>query len=290
MISLHNKEELQNSQTFLNLKKKKSDNAVLVKFAIKKSEFINNLIMMITNSCRPLLVSEDIGFKKLISPIEKFLGIAINRSNIKSHIFKKYNILKNDISLLLCKNIFSIKIDSAKRMGRSFLSLNAQLNIDGKNIIFNLAMKEYFESCTADFMNDFILMTLEKYSCTNINVLSITVDNGASMIKMAKDIQKKYISEKFCFNLMSKLICKENKNENNNNFDEYSESSSSDCYNVEFEEDNAICGVCLIKCAVHTLQLAANDFIQINYQLYNKIKNLTKILRSRKYWCSFRTK
>lgn len=62
-----------------------------------KSEFLDGCVEMVTINGRPLKMLEDSGFRKIVNPICKALGVQVNRQNIREEIIKRSEALRSNI-------------------------------------------------------------------------------------------------------------------------------------------------------------------------------------------------
>ncbi|XP_036322173.1 uncharacterized protein LOC118736188 [Rhagoletis pomonella] len=101
---------------------------------------------------------------------------------------------KNGIEIQYLRNffknkIFSIKTDSAQRLYRSVVCVNAQLLGEGKITVKTLVVKNFKEQHTADNLKQLILEALERYEINIEQIYSITSDNGRNMVKCGSLLQ-----------------------------------------------------------------------------------------------------
>ncbi|CAI6373161.1 unnamed protein product [Macrosiphum euphorbiae] len=155
---------------------------------------------MVTVNGRPLTIFNDSGFSKILRPLTEAIGggFTINSQNIKNHIFNASNVIISNIKNDIKKQLISLKIDSVKRHNRSILGINIQYIKDGKISLKTLAMVELFDKHTAENLKQSLLDVLTKYEITQEQIYTITCDNAANMIKMAKimtvnDIENNFI-------------------------------------------------------------------------------------------------
>lgn len=139
--------------------------SVKQKILLKMSQNdVKNLCAAFITECGlPLQVFNSSAFQTLLGPICEQVNLnKINRNNI-SHILQK----KMEIEIQYLRNffknkIFSIKIDSAQRLYRSVVCVNAQLLEEGKIAVKTLAVKNFKEQHTAYNLKQLILETLER--------------------------------------------------------------------------------------------------------------------------------
>lgn len=113
-------------------------------------------------------------------------NFTINSHNIKTHILSTSNEIVSSIKTDVKNQLVSLKIDCVKRHHRSILGVNIQYTKDGKICLSTLAMVEMHEKHTAVNLKKMLLETLEKYNIKKEQLYSITCDNAANMMKLAR--------------------------------------------------------------------------------------------------------
>lgn len=178
-------------------------------------------------------------------------------------------------------------MDIATRHNRSFLGLNIQLIKDGCLKLRTLAVRELTTAHTGSNLKDEVLDILNEYRITIDRIYTCTTDNGSNVIKMTKMLQ----AEEFNFDetdVLDEIEIEEIETEDveeiddadvllNNEEDEtlddsLQEESTEDSIikteevirHEEFDNDAADVStlLTLVRCGVHTLQLAVNGLIK----------------------------
>lgn len=132
---------------------------------------------------------------------------------------------------------------------------------------------EVKESQTASYLKDQIMSTISAYGLTTEQIFSVTCDNGANMLAAVRHLKKDY-EEHFVHVMdgandeVQDIIDQPNTNE------EEMTASLSD----ELQEN-----LNLVRCAVHTLQLAILDVVNKSNEHIKKFTELAKKCRSIKY-------
>lgn len=147
-------------------------------------------VKMTTVHGLPFQSIEYAGFKEIIHPIEEALGITINSSNIHQYITKCSDKIKQIIINEVANKIVCLKIDSATKYDRSVLGVNLQYLVGPKIVIRTLAMIEVTKQHTAGNLKVEILNVLKEYNVNLLQILCITTDNGANMVKAVKLLKK----------------------------------------------------------------------------------------------------
>ncbi|XP_055622688.1 uncharacterized protein LOC129766202 [Toxorhynchites rutilus septentrionalis] len=120
-------------------------------------------------------------------------------------------------------------------------------------------MLEVHECQTAKFLKNKILDILKKYHLNVEQVFSITTDNGSNMLAAAKQLQQEYASQ---------II--EHEDEEDDQFIRNLTAELGEQFNI-------------IRCAIHTLQLALNDVIGNADPKMQAVTNMVKQTRKVKY-------
>ncbi|XP_036321031.1 uncharacterized protein LOC118735414 [Rhagoletis pomonella] len=102
---------------------------------------------------------------------------------------QKHTTEVNNLKTTLKNRIISIKIDSAQRLFRNVVCLNAQYLLNGEITIKTLAVNNFREKHTARNLKELILKSLERYDITISQVYSITSDNGSNMVSCGNLLQ-----------------------------------------------------------------------------------------------------
>uniref|UniRef100_A0A182PWP1 DUF4371 domain-containing protein n=1 Tax=Anopheles epiroticus TaxID=199890 RepID=A0A182PWP1_9DIPT len=143
------------------------------------------------------------------------------------------------------EKILCLKVDSAVRYNRHVLGVNAQYEHNGEMVCCTLAILVVNDSQTAKFLKNRILNVLKRCNIRLEQILSITTDNGANMLAAAKQLQQQFI---ICQNQLE--------NETIEDEDACTEDNFMEALKLELAEQFSI-----IRCAIHTLQLALNDVV-----------------------------
>ncbi|XP_055644276.1 uncharacterized protein LOC129780248 [Toxorhynchites rutilus septentrionalis] len=203
----------------------------------------------------------------LLDPIADAVNIKVSRSNIKVWISAAANKLKSIMAVEMKHKLVSIKLDSASRHGRHVLGINAQYELNGKLVIRTLGMIEVDQRQTAVFLRDKVLETLRVYDLKLDQIFSITVDNGSNMVAAVKKI-KSLLNESIA---VSTLLFEDDENipQERDLIEE-----------LELEWDARIS---LVRCAVHSLQLAIADVFDKADPNLKCITEVVRHLRQIKY-------
>ena len=91
---------------------------------------------------------------------------------------------REEIRQILTNKKLSIKFDTSKRFGRNNISINLQF-YDSEIRLINLAIKPFRMRAKANNLNHLISEIFYLYGINQEHIISITIDNGANMIKDA---------------------------------------------------------------------------------------------------------
>ena len=226
---------------------------------LSDSDVLDACVELVTANARPFTLMEDSGFKKLLNPILAGLEnkIVINAENIRCEITVRAQCIRRDIQNEIIVRLVCLKVDTASRLGRSFLGLNMQYIKDGKVVLRTLCAKEIHGSHTAENLKSEIKRVLAMYGLTLRNVYSVTTDNASNMVK--------------CVQLMAEEIQEEQPSE-------LEEDTTENLTLWDLEENLEIKSV---RCAAHTLQLAVCAVIKKDpyVGIIEKVRQLSKQLR-----------
>lgn len=131
-------------------------------------------------------------------------------------------------------------------------------------------MLEVHESQTAKFLKSRILDVLKRYSVRLEQILSITTDNGANMLAAAKQLQQQFV--------IVQIHSGNGTTEDEDTMKILTEDNFMEALMTELTEQFSI-----IRCAIHTLQLALNDVVSNDDTLMKSITSIVKQCKKVKY-------
>ncbi|KAM7280968.1 zinc finger BED domain-containing protein 4-like [Ixodes scapularis] len=203
----------------------------------------------------------DSGFRKIIDPLLQGLGneIYVNPQNIRDKVIEEAAKIRDAIKCEVKGRLVSLKVDSATRLDRSIIGINAQFLVAGTQAVRTLSMREVKERHTAEHLKSVILEVLKSYEIMPDQIYSVTTDNAANLVKSVSLIVE---HEKTNFHGVHAI----NGAESDDDEQFWNESES----DIIFEEllgagsGIAVTGVALrgVRCAAHTLQLAVEDALK----------------------------
>lgn len=124
----------------------------LVKIFMDADTFYKACITMVTKDALPIRTLKSKGLGLFIDPIGKALGVSMNSQNLVC----KLKLAAANIKLLIAQELsyrmFSLKFDTATRLGRSFLGINAQFMVNDTIQVRTLAMIELTQRHTSEYL------------------------------------------------------------------------------------------------------------------------------------------
>ncbi|XP_065314956.1 uncharacterized protein LOC135923893 [Gordionus sp. m RMFG-2023] len=135
--------------------------------------------------------------------------------------------------------LISLKIDTATRFQKSVLGVNAQFIIDDKIEIRTLGMLEIVKAHTASNLKEEIENLLKKYNICLSQIYSITVDNGANMIKTVEMIAEEQLITHIDLSedAFSEYLLQNSDNESSQEYNDSSQPNN-DYNNIEITQEN----------------------------------------------------
>lgn len=256
-IHNHNFDLIGPSTSDKNITKRQSSNQFSAK--LNKTNFLKCCVGMVTVKNIPFRIfDDDRYFKQIIEPYESQFNLNLNSKNIVEYINLTANNIKNHLKQNLAKKMLSLKVDVATRMGKSILGINVQYMKDCKIIINTIGMIQLKQRHTAHFLKEEILKCLHEFDIDLTQIYSTTTDNGANMLKASKLIQQDMLDLQ------------------NDEF-ETSENENDD-YELVHDRLNSVLAV--VRCAAHTLQLAAHDGFKDMQSKLEDCRKVVKLLRA----------
>lgn len=234
-----------------------------ITISFSKNQFFKGCIQLLTENFLPFEIFNADGFKNVCECFMKPLNLHVNAENMHSKLDLVSLNIKNSIIHELKNKLFCLKIDIATRFNRSLLGINAQFIKNGNIKIRTLSMTEIYAS-DSENVSCMVLETLKQYDVDLSQIISVTCDNGANMIKATKLLEESLTEEQ-----LDKVI----ENLDKNQLD--------DVLNDKTLYSDGFSIVC-VRCAVHTMQLAINDLLKKS-NIKEKIdffRNIAKKMRT----------
>lgn len=256
---------------FNNVDKPKTKSKVIkTKVKINKLEVIRSYVGLVTENGLPFEILNSENMRKLLKPISDSINcgdeklFCLNADNAKKLLKAAVTKLRSLITLELKNKLFSIKIDSGTRLERSIFGISVQYCKDGDIISRVIGMIELKGVGSAKSKNlaGEILKTLGKYDLKLQQVIAVTSDNGANMLKTTSLLAQclsKYEDEDFL------------------DTDDYQK-----VLDEIYDDKDINCGeITICRCAAHTVQLVAVDVIKDTNvkEFILQCRNFAKFLR-----------
>lgn len=224
---------------------------------MNKNTYISACVQMVTTNALPFTFLDHKAYRMISDPIHKALDIKVNGHNILPIVDNTANAIRDIIKNEIKAKLICLKIDSATRYNRNVFGINLQY-LSGSTIkVRTLGMIEMFESQTAEYLSKELNNILKEYEITANQIYSITTDNGANMLKTIR--------------LLKSAMQVDELQPTNSEID-------ANTYNRNDELIN-MSGICSVRCAAHTLQLAVEDTLESfgNNQLAEVRKIIKKL-------------
>lgn len=82
----------------------------------------------------------------------------------------------------------SLMVDITTKQQRSIMGISVQFIVNGEHKIRSLGMLQLNDSHTGQYLANVICKLIFEYGITPDQVISITTDNGANVVKMVRDV------------------------------------------------------------------------------------------------------
>ncbi|XP_034247841.1 uncharacterized protein LOC117649314 [Thrips palmi] len=238
--------------------------------------------------CLLLVAEQGASFKLLDSPafqsiVRPYLDalpasekVTINRRNIPGLIPEYANKVREIIADEVKGKLISLKLDGCTRKHRHFLGITAQFVDAGKLTVRTLAVEELFIKNSAPLIKTEVTRALDRFSIMVQNLFSITCDNAANYLLMAR------LFDKAAKELYAKLESLQYDEEDEDLRQWAEEDDDEDWPSIELIAEDST-SIQSSRCGAHTLQLAVDDAIKETPEvkaLLTKVRDLAKFLRT----------
>lgn len=280
---------------------------------LKRLHFIQNCVEIISVNGRPFSYLLDSGFQALVKEKltelhEAGYGINLSHQNlveVKQHLKETSQQIQEEIRKETENRPLSLLVDIVTRQRRSICGFSVQYIFNGQLKIRSIGMVELLHSHTGKYIAEVIIKRLNEFGINLKQIITITTDNAANVLKMVRDINshlqaavdnakqatdynasnENEASNEDANALIEELLCDETKVTDDEAYEQLFEE-------VEFNRDNStllnvmsteilsfgidIWDITGVNCAAHTLQLATKDSIS---KLPQPIKNVIELCR-----------
>lgn len=164
--------------------------------SVRRLDLLQNIVEIVSVNGRPFSSIHDSGFQKIIAEKVNSLNEAgyslhlsdANLPTVKNHLNEMADAVRDKIKQEVCGRALSLMIDIGTKNHRSIFGISVQYIVNGKLKIRSLGMTELLKSHTAKYLADVVQDRLKLYGIDLRQILTITTDNGANVLKMVKDI------------------------------------------------------------------------------------------------------
>lgn len=171
-------------------KNKTKPEVKLIEIRVKvcPNAILNACVDLVTINALPSSTVETVAFKELLKPYiigleQKGIKLTINRSVITEEIRLRAAQTKEKIMLVTQNKLICLMIDIATRFNRSIFGINIAYMKDSEVKIHTIGMHVLKKQHTSVYLRDVIKDHLQKYNISLNQLISITSDNGANLIK-----------------------------------------------------------------------------------------------------------
>lgn len=254
---------------------------------LSPEEFIISCVELATIHLIPYNFFSFKSFKKLIDENEKRHGLTMNSRNVQRYVQMTAGEIKKIIKQEVQSCMIAIKVDIASRFGRSILGVNAQFfsKMENKVVTRTLGMIEMKKRHTAQNINLMISSLLDEYGIDKRNISGYVCDNGANIIAAAKNFMNQQNSLLLNDEIAEMVAEGEYDEDDEDDQENFDSNGPIDIPNNIKEALNDITSIAvLVRCSIHTLQLAVHDSLKEisknNEYVLNNVRKVVKNLRS----------
>ncbi|XP_065315604.1 uncharacterized protein LOC135930930 [Gordionus sp. m RMFG-2023] len=210
-----------------------------IKIVMSKSKVYESVVGLIAINNLPINLVTYESFKLLLDPIVQSLNMTLNKHIVNDKIKYAASEIRCLIMQQVKNKLISLKIDTATRFQKSVLGVNAQFIIDDKIEIRTLGMLEIVKAHTASNLKEEIENLLKKYNICLSQIYSITVDNGANMIKTVEMIAEEQLITHIDLSedAFSEYLLQNSDNESSQEYNDSSQPNN-DYNNIEITQEN----------------------------------------------------
>lgn len=164
--------------------------------SIKRLKLLQNCTEIVTVNGRPFSYLSDSGFKNIIEDklVElKFAGKGLNLSDptfpeVKGYLKQSAQKIRDIIRDEVKGRSLSLMVDAVTKHHRSILGVSLQYAANGDLKIRSIGMIEIKKKHTGKYLADLIINRLQELGINLTQIITITTDNGANILKMIRDI------------------------------------------------------------------------------------------------------
>ncbi|XP_050798424.1 uncharacterized protein LOC127045816 isoform X2 [Gopherus flavomarginatus] len=156
--------------------------------------FREGLMEMVCLSSTPLTTFglKNKGFQKIAGEMGRQLGVSMGHDAVRHLVISTAESGRKELKKALEQKLCYLKMDAATRGNRNFLAINAQYYEEGKDkaVIKTLDIIDTEGRHNSSYVKAQVKAILEKFGISEMQVLSICVDNAANMMCAVKNVSE----------------------------------------------------------------------------------------------------
>ncbi|KAM7165993.1 uncharacterized protein RBU57_007033 isoform 2-T2 [Macrochelys suwanniensis] len=156
--------------------------------------FREGLMEMVCLSSTPLTTFrlKNKGFQKIAGEMGRQLGVSTGHDAVRHLVVSTAESGREELKKALEQKLCYLKMDAATRGNRNFLAINAQYYEEGKDkaVVKTLDIIDTEGRHSSSYVKSQVKAILEKFGISEMQVLSICVDNAANMTCAVKDFSE----------------------------------------------------------------------------------------------------
>lgn len=164
--------------------------------AIKRLKLLQFLVELVSVNGRVLQSLLDSGFQGILEKkLNKLKNAGYplymhdgNLTDVKNHLHKMAEQVKEKIKAEVRGRAVCLQIDIVTKNNRSIFGAAIQYRVNGILKVRSIGMIELVKSHTAEYLAELIIARLKVYDISLKQILTITTDNGANVLKMVRDV------------------------------------------------------------------------------------------------------
>lgn len=165
---------------------------------IQRLRLLQNCVSIIALGGRPITFLSDIGFQNIIAgKLKKFqaAGCSLDlksshQPEVHRHLSETAQKVREAIKKEVKNRPVSILLDVGNRHDRAMLGISVQFIVNSRVNVRSIGVIELTQRHTAANLAEVVKRCLKEYGITKRQIISITSDNGANVLKMIKDLQE----------------------------------------------------------------------------------------------------
>lgn len=164
---------------------------------VKRLKLLQNCVSIVALGGRPFTFLTNVGFQNIVSSkLNKFhdAGIPLDiksphQPDVHNHLHETAEKVRATIKKSIKNRPLSILLDIGTRQNRSMLGISVHFIAKSAVHVYSIGMIELTERHTAENLAEVVKRCLKEYGIQKRQIISITTDNGANVLKMVKDLE-----------------------------------------------------------------------------------------------------